>query len=83
MQKNKWLSSIGLLFRHPKKFSLMGLTFGFIGAILLALSVEIIDPWVPPPALTHATINQEYFYFGIGLLAMGFLLQMVDIIKEK
>lgn len=83
MQKSKWLSLISLLFGHHKKFSLVGLTLGFFGTILLAFSLEIIDPWMPAPALTHATINQRYFYLGLGLLATGFLLQMVDIYREK
>lgn len=71
------------LLGHPKKFSLIGLGFGFLGAILLAFSVVIVDPWVPPPALTHATINQVRFRLGVGLLAMGFFLQIVDTIREK
>lgn len=83
MQKNKWSSSIDLLVKHPKKLTLIGLTFGFFGAILLACSVVIIGPEVPPPALTHATINQGYFYSGGVLLAMGYLFQIIDITKEK
>lgn len=29
----------------------------FIGTVLLAYSIEIMDPWIPPPALHHITFS--------------------------
>jgi hypothetical protein len=66
-----------------KPLTILGLMFGIIGAVLLAFSVEIIDPWIPPPALTHATIIQERFWLGVILLALGFGFQFFGVILEK
>ena len=73
MQKPNWLS-----------LSFIGLTLGLCGAILLAFSVEIIGPNIPPPALTHATINKLKFQGGLFFLALGYVLQMLDnLIQEN
>jgi hypothetical protein len=59
------------------------LTLGLCGAILLAFSVEIIGPNIPPPVLTHATINKMKFHEGLFFLASGYVLQIVDIYRKK
>jgi hypothetical protein len=53
------------------------------GAILLAYSVELTDPWIPEPALHHITIIPDFFLLGQILLAVGFLFQAFGIILEK
>jgi hypothetical protein len=51
MQKSKMVALIGRL--KSKPLTLVGLMFGFIGAVLLAYSVKVIDPGMD---LTHSTV---------------------------
>ncbi len=81
MQKSKLLLFKSRLNSKPLTFA--GLMFGFIGAVLLAYSVEITDPWIPPPALNHITIIPERFWLGLILLAVGFVSHAAGIILEK
>lgn len=85
MRKSNLLSLIGRLKSKllSKPLTLSGLMFGFIGAVLLAYSVEIIDPWLPPHALNHITIIQGYFSSGVILLAVGFVLQFLGVCLEE
>ncbi len=71
MRKSKLLS---------KPLKLVGLMFGFIGAVLLAYSVKVIDPGMD---LTHSTVIEEHLWWGIILLAVGFGFQLLGVCLEE
>ncbi len=88
MQKTKLLLFKSRLKSKPLTFA--GLIFGFIGAVLLAFSVEVINPAaglgivkIFGKDLTITTINQGYFWWGVILLAAGLMSQAIGIILEK
>ena len=68
-----------------KKMGILGLIFNLLGAISIAISLEII--YIDRVLITgyptsFAYIKPFFFYGGLIILFLGFLLQLIEKIKE-
>jgi len=77
-------------FKKGKVFTASGLMLNFIGAVLLAFSIEIIQPGegigkveIFGGTVTITTINVCLFYPGISCLILGFTFQIIDLFQEQ
>ncbi len=59
-------------------FSIIGLSLNFIGTLLVAFSIKKgkVEMWVDEPEYGMRYLK-TMFWWGIGLLASGFLVQLV------